>query len=113
MKIKVGDYVRTRAGHFYKITRIDENGLIYWNKIQCGWSMEQLKDIIVKHSKNIIDLIEKGDYVNGYKVEEVSIETNEVLLDHNGFGWITLKNGDKIVSHEQFANIEYKVEGNE
>lgn len=56
--IEVGEYVRTRAGHFYKITRIDENGLIYWNKIQCGWSMEQLKDIVVKHRKNIIDLTE-------------------------------------------------------
>lgn len=41
--IEVEEYVRTRAGHFYKITRIDKNGLIYWNKIQCGWSMEQLK----------------------------------------------------------------------
>ena len=68
MEIEINEYVRTRTGHFYKITRIDENGLIYWNKIQCGWSMEQLKDIVVKHSKNIIDLIEVGDYVNGYKV---------------------------------------------
>lgn len=58
MDIEVGEYVRTRAGHFYKITRIDENGLIYWNKIQCGWSMEQLKDIVVKHSKQLIDLVE-------------------------------------------------------
>lgn len=64
MDIEVGEYVRTRAGHFYKITRIDENGLIYWNKIQCGWSMEQLKDIVVKHSKQLIDLIEVGDIVN-------------------------------------------------
>ena len=47
---------------------------------------------------------------NGYKVENVSVETNEVLLDHNGFGWRTLKDGDKIVTHEQFASIEYKVE---
>lgn len=65
---------------------------------------------IVKHSKNIIDLVEVGDYVNGHRVEQVSIETNEVLLDHNGFGWRTLKYGDKIVTHEQFESIEYKVE---
>ncbi len=71
MDIEVGEYVRTRAGHFYKITRIDENGLIYWNKIQCGWSMEQLKDIVVKHSKQLIDLIEVGDYVNGKYVKEI------------------------------------------
>ena len=73
MEIEVGDYVRTRGGHFYKITRIDENGLIYWNKIQCGWSMEQLKDIVVKHSKNIIDLIEVGDYVNGREVKHIAM----------------------------------------
>lgn len=73
MEIEVGDYVRTRAGHFYKITRIDENGLIYWNKIQCGWSMEQLKDIVVKHRKNIIDLIEVGDYVNGREVKHIAM----------------------------------------
>lgn len=73
MEIEVGEYVRTRAGHFYKITRIDENGLIYWNKIQCGWSMEQLKDIVVKHSKQLIDLIEVGDYVNGRKVKHIAM----------------------------------------
>ncbi len=57
-EIEIGEYVRTRAGHIYKITNIDENGLIYWNKIQCGWSEQQLEDIIVKHSKQLIDLIE-------------------------------------------------------
>ena len=73
MEIEVGEFVRTRAGHFYKITRIDKNGLIYWNKIQCGWSMEQLKDIVVKHSKNIIDLVEVGDYVNGKEVKQIAM----------------------------------------
>lgn len=56
-EIEVNEYVRTRAGHIYKITNIDENGLIYWNKIQCGWSEQQLEVIIVKHHQNIIKLI--------------------------------------------------------
>ena len=60
-KIEVEEYVRTRTGHIYKIT-IDENGFIYWNKIQCGWSEEQLEDIIVKRSKQLIDLIEVRRY---------------------------------------------------
>ena len=71
MDIEVGEYVKTRAGHFYKITRIDENGLIYWNKIQCGWSMEQLKDIVVKHSKQLIDLIEVKDVIK-YRIDNIS-----------------------------------------
>ena len=72
-KIEVNEYVRTRAGHIYKITNIDENGLIYWNKIQCGWSEQQLEDIIVKHSKQLIDLVEVGDYVNGREVKHIAM----------------------------------------
>ena len=69
-KIEVNEYVRTRAGHINKITNIDENGLIYWNKIQCGWSEQQLEDIIVKHSKDLLDLVEIGDYVNEERIIE-------------------------------------------
>lgn len=57
-KIAINEYVRTKGGHIHKVTKIDDNKLVYWGKIQCGWSLEQLKDIILKHSKNIIDLIE-------------------------------------------------------
>lgn len=118
MEIEVGEYVRTRAGHFYKITRIDENRLIYWNKIQCGWSMEQLKDIVVKHSKNIIDLVEVGDYVNGHLVVEISKNAyNQKLV----IAEVDVKDGAirhhylersirNIVTHEQMQSIEYKVE---
>ena len=108
-EIEVGEYVRTRAGHFYKITRIDENGLIYWNKIQCGWSMEQLKDIVVKHSKNIIDLIEAGDYVNGKYVKKI----NQYKDGKSIIALIRIIEGQdikSIVTHEQFESIEYKVE---
>ena len=117
MEIEVGDYMRTRAGHFYKITRIDENGLIYWNKIQCGWNIEQLKDIVAKHSKNIIDLVEVGDYVNGYKVRGKT--EKKVVVDYYCYSeelaegnWLTFfkDNIKTIVTHEQMQSIEYKVE---
>lgn len=113
MEIECGEYVRTKRGYIRKVTRRDMDkhilldigfeGANYLTKVE-------EKEDIVKHSKNIIDLIEVGDYVNGYRVESVSVETNEVLLDHNGFGWRTLKDGDRIITHEQFASIEYKVE---
>lgn len=70
-KIEVNEYVRTRAGHIYKITNIDENGLIYWNKIQCGWSEQQLEDIIVKHSKQPIDLVKVKDVIK-YRIDNIS-----------------------------------------
>lgn len=117
MEIECGEYVRTRAGHFYKITRIDENGLIYWNKIQCGWSMEQLKGIVVKHSKNIIDLIEVGDYVNGYKVIGVTLDPApsgkcvDIDCDKPSYeSYLFEEQIYSIVTKEQFASMEYKVE---
>lgn len=118
MEIEVGEYVRTRAGHFYKITRIDENGLIYWNKIQCGWNIEQLKDIVAKHSKNIIDLVEVGDYVNGYKVISIDYDviddkTECIELDLNNnyqYNFISARQIKTILTKEQFSSIEYKVE---
>lgn len=97
---EVCEYYRTKNGEILKIVDLDEYSFLV-NKFYYQ---------IVKHSKNIIDLVEVGDYVNGHRVEQVSVETNEVLLDHNGFGWRTLKYGDKIVTHEQFESIEYKVE---
>lgn len=114
MDIEVNEYVRTNKGVIGKlisetlsypepsewILKANNNKIVI---VECN-------DYPVKHSKQLIDLIEVGDYVNGYRVEQASIETNEVLLDHNGFGWRTLKDGDKIVTHEQFESIEYKVE---
>ena len=71
---------------------------------------------IIKHSKNIIDLIEVGDYVNGYKVRG---KTNEkVVVDYYcyseelaGGNWLTFYKANiiSIVTKEQFASMEYKV----
>lgn len=78
--------------------------------------LEKIKKHIVKHSKNIIDLIEVGDYVNEYKVRG---KTNEkVVVDYYcyseelaGGNWLTFykDNIKSIVTKEQFANMQYKV----
>lgn len=70
-EIKVEEYVRTRAGFIYKITDIDKNGVIYLDKKQSVMSKQELEDYTVKHSKQLIDLVEVGDYVNGYRVINV------------------------------------------
>ena len=120
MEIEVGEYGRTNLGKIIKFAWIgysggkkDESKVLLINNdiLSNDFYYFKIGEKIVNHSKNIIDLIEKGDYVNGYRVESVSVETNEVLLDHNGFGWRTLKDGDRIITHEQFASIEYKVGG--
>ena len=67
-EIKVGEYVRTRDG-ICKLLEIDKEYM--W----CGYVDKPFwlrLDNIVKHSFNIIDLIEEGDYVNGEKVSNIS-----------------------------------------
>lgn len=117
--IEVGEYCRTKGGHIHKVTRIDDNELVYWGKIQCGWSLEQLEDIIVKHSKNIIDLIEVGDYVNGKEIIiidnrigglEKSVIYGYEYKDESRLWNIYQEDIKSIVTKEQFKSIEYRLE---
>lgn len=72
------------------------------------------KEQITKHSENIIDLIEVGDYVNGYKVEK--IEVNRVIcvdycFDCKRYTLATNnpENIKSIVTHQQFNSMKYEV----
>ena len=75
-KIEVGEYVRVNNDNrncigIGRVSRI-VNETIYVNmnnKYNLPVSFQI--DKIVKHSKQLIDLIEKDDYVNGYKVINV------------------------------------------
>ena len=120
-KIEVNEYVRTRAEHIYKITNIDENGLIYWNKIQCGWSEQQLEDIIVKHSKQPIDLVKVKDVIK-HRIDNISttLETKgyiEGIVDISDEEMLQEIKSDKdyhileILTKESYMANCYKVGG--
>lgn len=69
MRLKCGEYVRTKNGIIDKVERFSvgccvwhcENGMCI---DECNCIGTHLEDI-VNHSKQLIDLIEVGDYVNG------------------------------------------------
>ena len=74
------------------------------------------KDKIVNHSKNIIDLIEVGDYVNGREVKHIAMF--EGFPDYPKLIFVdnkhlipgeTAENKDikSIVTKEQYNSIEY------
>ena len=82
--------------------------------------IESVERTVKKHSKNIIDLIEVGDYVNGYICRYITdIDTGEEYLcnfDLNEMRWIPLEDIDiweSVVTKEQFAQAEYKIEKGE
>ena len=116
-EIKVGEYVRTSVGKIYKLTeKIQEQIENYPGFLQ---HIEQKS--IVKHSPNIIDLIEIGDYVNGSRVENVDgfdKDGNDIIalgviendLDYAYGVFLTDLNIKSIVTKEQFQSVEYRLE---
>lgn len=122
--MKVGDYVRLdRYQGIRKIDDYDEEIKEYFldGDIYDEWgdlTLKLEKYDVVKFSPNIIDLIEVGDYVNGYKVSFVDEEpvlgkfvqcdyaVQYGTTNHYRFYEREIKS---IVTKEQFAIMEYKV----
>lgn len=71
--IEVNEYVRTNSGLIFKVNEItyDEEYKDYLYKE--SFLLVDWKENIVKHSKQIIDLIEVGDYVNGREVKHIAM----------------------------------------
>ena len=114
-EIKVGELVRTRNKGIQKIAYLRPNATVnkYAYFIEYDDDGDRLNGIlkttdIVKHSKNIIDLIEVGDYVNGHLVLKVE-EDGFLLVDDKGYTHLAPINIKSIVTKEQFASMEYKI----
>jgi hypothetical protein len=124
-KIEIGEYGRTNKGRIFIFAWLEKaSGEKYKDRVLIGDGKRFYNNFyyfedgeeIVKHSKNIIDLIEVGDYVNGKRVEYVdSIEDgdgNERLCVFVEATQDSIEANDikSIVTKEQFSQVEYKVE---
>jgi len=118
--MKVGDYVRTKSGYIGKITSIDNemNRVYYYTKKIT--SAVPTQDIVkyVESKEQIIDLIEVGDYVNGYLVKDIDYAFDDVVMNNKNARVVPYIDCNKnnyiddiksIVTKEQFKNMEYKV----
>lgn len=105
-EIKVGEYVRTHKGQIDKFKEYSEEGLFVICENKTYW-----KSNITKHSSNIIDVIEVGDYVNGWKVRDVYLEGERHYLKLTGLEHARIYDDDikSIVTHESFNSIKYEV----
>lgn len=119
-EIKVGEYVRTKDGIIAKVTYVDglmidcdEDVFDLKNLAMMEIPIEYAEEYIIKHSFNIIDLIEEGDYVNGCKVYEnhktYLIVHQKVKNSEVDYNYINHNEIKSIVTKEIFAQMEYKV----
>ena len=106
MEISIGEYVRTDKGIITKAQEHFIDGLLN-GKSAFGKA--------VKHSKNIIDLIEEGDYVNGCQVMGIYVprdtwEPIQINVDSQTIKYFIQDEIKTIVTKEMFASAEYRVE---
>lgn len=117
MKLEVGMFVRFVTGFDIKtdkpivrIGKIENNNecciTINVFSRQIIVSLKEFEELKRKEpSHNIIDLIEVGDYVNGYKVT-----SKDQFLGIGNHDWYIADYEIKsIVTKEQFSQMEYKV----
>ena len=115
--MKAGDYVRTKHYGIFKILKVRKENYqtICLKKkgyeVVIGDKNNSVEDEIIKSSPNIIDLIEVGDYVNGFKVIDI-LENDIYVSDYYAesyIGVVKVKDIKSIVTKEQFESMEYKV----
>ena len=112
--IEIGDYVRTRNGEIGIFIEYRNDKFFCKIKIKNTYYTPPISTI-TKHSKNIIDLIEVGDFVNGNKVTDKYLYAGEkpvletVGIEYNAY---CLCEGDirEILTKEQYSQNCYKVE---
>lgn len=136
--IEVGEYVRTETGFIRRIKSVDKTEAtekcpvnMYWCNLdkpikilkECSkdtiYAIEMSDAKKLKHSNNILDLIEVGDFVNGYKVSDKNgtlLCTNIKGIDRSGYYIPISQYGDgieTILTKEQYQANCYKVGGEE
>ena len=130
--IEAGEYVRTKSGEIGIFKKYAEEGVQQWfTMLQNGTLYTTATRAIVNHSKNIIDLIEVGDYVNGYRVlaieDSIYKNSKRILIYKNNKEkyerWMYIQEYDgkihtqddivEILTKEQYKANCYTVERNE
>ena len=113
MKLEVGMYVRTIGG-IERLKKENDNGWFFEKSMII--KPDNIEKYIIKASHNIIDLIELGDYVNGYPVYEIidyPDNTRAIVIadDNKSIIWEESSQYIKsIVTKEQFESMKYEVE---
>ena len=131
-KIEIGEYVRTKDGRIAQIKSIDyEAGIYRFDRIiyindfgmkeNVLYNNEMFKKLIVKHSKQLIDLIESEDLII-YRLRGLKSQRRGFIRIYNdarsgkeklGIDNYSLEQVKiiKILTHQQFETNCYKVGG--
>lgn len=110
MEICLNEYIRTKNG---KIDKVINDNYYISEYIECEKGIVD-KENIVNHSKNIIDLIEVGDFVNENEVIDKYLFNGEMPVlettgDETNAKCMCESDIRTILTHEQYERNCYKI----
>lgn len=110
-EIKENEYIRTKNG---KIDKVINDNYYISEYIECEKGIVD-KENIVNHSKNIIDLIEVGDFVNENEVIDKYLFNGEMPVlettgDETNAKCMCESDIRTILTHEQYERNCYRLE---
>lgn len=126
MKLEIGKFIRTPYGirKIVNITKDDGYGKPKVRVIELDRHLNTpykfdyifyTDENVIKKCKtsyNIIDILEKGDYVNGYPIYEIVEYENDtraiVIADDNKSIIWKKQNIKSVITHEQMEQMAYK-----
>ena len=119
MKLEVGMNVRyKRISMGYNIALVDKIGKII-NQINKSdiYELDNNNNIFendaIKASYNIIDILEVGDYVNGYPIYEIveyEDDTRAIVIGDDNKSIIWKKQDiEDVITKEQFEQMKYRI----
>ena len=107
MKLEVGQFARLKSGYIVKVLNVKDD----WIETDTKFITRTFPKDFVKASYNIIDILEKGDYVNG--VEVINIDDEWITMSDTQVPILkSIANGmiKSVITHEQMEQMAYKVE---
>ena len=106
MEIEIGEYVRINndfrliALGIGKVIKINQDTIYVKMNFELPFAFKL--ENIAKHSKNLIYLVEDGDYVNGYKIIAINYKENYITIQNiNEFD----ENGIKVLQEDEIKTI--------
>ena len=123
MKLEVGQFARLKSGYIVKVLNVKDD----WIETDTKFITRTFPKDFVKASYNIIDILEVGDYANGYYIskiwekDEITHYVNEtpikrkereIVIQAPSYGGIEIlknKNIKSVITHEQMEQMAYKV----
>ena len=123
MKLEVGQFARLKSGYIVKVLNVKDD----WIETDTKFITRTFPKDFVKASYNIIDILEVGDYANGYYIskilekDEITHYVNETPIkrkereiviqapSYSGIEILKNKNIKSVITHDQIEQMEYNV----